>query len=103
MSRYSNYPEQSYRLRFEKKIDFVRFNTALMQQQGSGKSIVAFGSSYISKSGKHTPGIGTFWNGKDQCAKKGLEIGVLSVIDIEAATAMSLEGYAKTFHRPGLN
>jgi len=91
MSRYGNYHEQNYRLQFEKKMDFVQFNTALMQQQGSGKYIVAFDPSYISKSGKHTPGIGTFWSGKDQCAKRGLEIGVLSVVDVEAATAMSLE------------
>ena len=91
MSRYGNYHEQNYRLQFEKKMDFVQFNTALMQQHGSGKYIVAFDPSYISKSGKHTPGIGTFWSGKDQCAKRGLEIGVLSVVDVEAATAMSLE------------
>src|SRR6266542_7163674 len=42
MSRYGNYHEQNYRLQFEKKMDFVQFNTALMQQHGSGKYIVAF-------------------------------------------------------------
>src|SRR5207249_3069974 len=91
MSRYGNYHEQSYRLWFEKKMDFAQFNTALIQQRGSGKYIVAFDPSYISKSGKHTPGISIFWSGKDQCAKKGLEIGVLSVVDVVAGTAMSLE------------
>src|SRR3954447_11707480 len=91
MSRYGNYHEQSYRLQFEKQTDFAALNIELIKQSGSGKYVAAFDPSHISKSGKHTPGIGKFWSGKDQCAKKGLEIGVLSVIDVEAATAMSLE------------
>src|SRR3954453_1490000 len=58
MSRYGNYHEQSYRLQFEKQTDFAGLNIELIKQSGSGKYVAAFDPSHISKSGKHTPGIG---------------------------------------------
>ena len=35
------------------------------------------------KSGKQTPGLYQFWNGSDRRAQKGLEAGVLALIDVE--------------------
>ena len=51
----------------------------------------AFDPSYISKSGKHTPGAGYFWSGCAGKPKWGLEIGGLAAIDIENHTAFHLE------------
>jgi hypothetical protein len=91
LSRIGSYCEKSIRLHFEKFFDFVSFNAELIKKSCSKDLIAAFDPSFIPKSGKQTPGIGKWWSGKDQCALKGLEISCLSVIDVEAGTAMSLE------------
>lgn len=91
LGRMGGYCEKSIRLHFEQLFDFVSFNAALVRQ-GCGKELIAaFDPSYIPKSGKQTPGLGRWWSGKDQCTLKGLEISCLSIIDVAAATAMSLE------------
>ena len=91
LGRIGSYCEKSIRLQFEKRFDFVSFNAALIGK-GCGKYLIAaFDPSYIPKSGKQTPGLGRWWSGKDQCTLKGLEISCLSIVDVEAGTAMSLE------------
>lgn len=91
LGRFGGYCEKSMRLHFEKLFDFVSFNTELIKK-GCGKELVAaFDPSYIPKSGKQTPGLGRWWSGKDQCTLKGLEISCLSIVDVVAETAMSLE------------
>jgi hypothetical protein len=91
LGRIGGYCEKSIRLHFERCFDFVCFNTALIDKSCSKDLIAAFDPSYIPKSGKQTPGLGRWWSGKDQCTLKGLEISCLSLIDVTAATAMSLE------------
>ena len=66
-------------------------NKEFILAHGSGKYVIAFDPSYISKSGKHTPGIGYFWSGCASRAKWGLEIGGLAAIDIDNHTAFHLE------------
>ena len=39
-----------------------------------GVKALAIDPSYISKSGRHTPGLGYFWSGVAEKAKWGLEI-----------------------------
>ncbi len=91
MARYGEYSEQSYRNNFEKRFDFMLFNTELINQSCSGHRIIAFDPSYIPKSGKHTEHLGWYWSGTSGKALKGLEIGGLAVVDIENNTAMSME------------
>jgi hypothetical protein len=91
LGRIGGYCEKSIRLHFEKFFDFVSFNAALISKSCGKDLIAAFDPSYIPKSGKQTPGIGRWWSGKDQCTLKGLEISCLSIIDVVAGTAMSLE------------
>lgn len=67
LGRYGQLGEQTYRNQFEERFPFREFNIELVKQHGSGQTILAFDPSYISKSGKHTPGPGYFWSG---CAKK---------------------------------
>lgn len=52
--------------------------------------IAAFDPTYITKSGNYTPGLGIWWSGSESLAKKGLEQGDLSIIDVEAGTGMPL-------------
>ena len=53
--------------------------------------IIAFDPSYVSKSGKSTPGVGYFWSGCAGKAKWGLEIGGIGAIDLVNHTAFHLE------------
>lgn len=91
LGRFGKHKEQRYRQQFEKQFDFLTFNKELILSQGSGRYAIAFDPSYISKAGKHTPGVGYFWSGCANRAKWGLEIGGLAAIDIHNNTAFHLE------------
>jgi Transposase DDE domain len=91
LSRFGAYSDKSIRLHMEQRFDFVPFNTHLIEQQCGKELIAAFDPTFIAKSGKQTPGLGKWWSGTQQRALKGLEVGCLSIIDVQAATAMSLE------------
>ncbi|WP_147272016.1 hypothetical protein [Marinilabilia salmonicolor] len=91
LARYGKYKEQRYRQQFEKTFDFLAYNTEFTLSQGSGNYAIAFDPSYVSKSGKQTPGVGWYWSGCANSAKWGLEIGGLAAIDIDNHTAFHLE------------
>lgn len=90
LSRFGNYCEKNIRLHMERKFDFTAFNKQLIRQSCSHELIAAFDPTYITKSGNHTPGLGIWWSGSESRAKKGLELGCLSIVDVEAGTAMPL-------------
>lgn len=90
MARHGYLSEKSYRHQFEQEFDFIEFNTRAIQSCGSGEYIAAFDPSFVSKSGKHTPHVGMFWSGCEQRSKRGLEIGVLAVVDLKHETAFPL-------------
>lgn len=91
LARYGKHKEQRYRQQFEKPFDFLSFNKEFTLSQGSGRYAIAFDPSYVSKSGKKTPGVGWYWSGCSNRAKWGLEIGGLAAIDIDNHTAFHLE------------
>jgi hypothetical protein len=91
LARYGKFKEQRYRQQFEKTFDFLEFNKEITISQGSGRYAIAFDPSYISKSGKKTPGVGWYWSGCANHSKWGLEIGGLAAIDIDNHTAFHLE------------
>lgn len=91
LARYGKHKEQRYRQQSEKPFDFLTFNKELTISHGSGHYVIAFDPSYISKSGKRTPGLGYFWSGCAGRAKWGLEIGGLAAVDIDNHTAFHLE------------
>jgi hypothetical protein len=91
LQRYGFCGEQRYRKQFEKPFDFLSFNKELVLANGSGNYAIAFDPSYISKSGKKTPGLGYFWSGVAAKAKWGLEIAGIAAIDIDNHTAFHLD------------
>jgi len=97
MERYGCYSEKTYRLQFEKDFDFLQFNIALWKNHLSNNCILAFDPSYLPKSGKHTPGKGTYYSGCLGKATGGIEIGGLGIVDLYHNTAFSLE----TIQTPG--
>lgn len=92
MERWGSMTEKSYRNSFAKTFDWFGFNFQLVKKNCSKEIIAVFDPSYISKSGKHTFGVGMFWSGVSQRALKGLEIGCLAFVDVAAKTA--LHGFA---------
>lgn len=86
--RYGEKNEMTYRNHHNAGFDFRTFNLALIEGHTSCKRMVAFDPSYISKSGKHTPGVGYFWSGCAGRAKWGLELCGFAAVDIEANTAL---------------
>lgn len=91
LGRFGVFKEQRYRQQFEKQFNFLEFNKQLLLTSCGSKYAIAFDPSYISKSGKKTPGLGYFWSGCAGRPKWGLEIAGLAAIDIENHTAFHLE------------
>lgn len=91
MGREGKYNEQTYRNNFEKPFDFSKFNIKMIKQKSSKNLIISFDPSYISKSGKQTPGLGKFYSGKASQYKKGLEIAGIAAVDIDQNTAYHIE------------
>ena len=88
MSRYGSYSEQSYRLNFSKEFDFKTFNKELILNSCGTELAWIFDPSFITKSGKHTPGVGYFWSGCASAVKWGMELSSLAVADMKNHTAM---------------
>ncbi|WP_143093351.1 transposase [Halpernia frigidisoli] len=91
LERFRKFDEQSYRNNFEKEFEFLEFNKNLIKEHCSPNLAIAFDPSFISKSGKKTPGTGYFWSGCAGRTKWGLEISGLAAIDCENHTALHLE------------
>ncbi len=91
LGRFGNFKEQRYRHQFEKPFPFLDFNKELTLSFGGSRFVIAFDPSYISKSGKKTPGLDWYWSGCAGQAKWGLEIGGLAAIDLDNHTAFHLE------------
>ncbi|MFR1445727.1 hypothetical protein ACLUYJ_19370, partial [Acinetobacter baumannii] len=63
---------------------------SMLSGKESRERVLVFDPSFICKSGKHTYGLGRYWNGKAQRSEKGLEIGCLGSIDVADGTAYHL-------------
>ena len=69
----------------------MSFNTELVKQNCGEQLIIGFDPSYITKSGKHSHGLGYFYSGCAGMYKKGLDIGSFAAVDMEQNTAYHLE------------
>lgn len=89
LARYSNkYNADSFAHQFDQYFDAITFNHTLIQTHGSGHYLLAFDPTFLTKSGKQTAHQGKFWASKLQKHTYGLELGLLSVIDVEHRTAL---------------
>jgi len=95
MSRYSRLSEKTFSRQFRNPSDFAEFNLigTEMSVKPSALMIAATDTGFVPKSGSHTYGISTFYNGS--CAKvgKGLEISVLAVTDVNYNTAYTVSAW----------
>jgi hypothetical protein len=91
LGRYGSRNESTYRHNFAKSFDFFTFNFYLVKQHLSSDIVIAFDPSYISKSGKHTDGVGNFYSGVAGQVKWGMEASGLAAIDLQNKVALHLD------------
>ena len=90
MGRFGRSSEQRFRMNFRKKFDWISFNRTPVQEGNPNRRAIAIDPSYISKSGKKTPGVGYFWSGCASAVKWGLELMGFALVDADAGTAVHL-------------
>ena len=92
LSRYSSLSEKTYRRHFLKNFDFAEFNQYFINKAlGYEQTIIAvIDCSFIDKSGKKTEGKASFYNGVAGRPEEGLEISVISVVEVETHLSYSV-------------
>ena len=92
LSRYGEYSERTYRRQYQKSFDFIPFHaqTIAVAIDLDREQIAAIDCSFIGKSGKQTWGVDNFYNGSIGKSQKGLEISVISVVDVSAHQGYTL-------------
>lgn len=92
LSRYSKLSERTYRRQFQKEFHFAQFNKEAIEKviPVTATQIFAQDASFLKKSGKQTDGIDWFFNGCAGRPQKGLEISLISVIDLDANQSYAL-------------
>lgn len=92
LSRYSSYHEHSFRRHFAREFAWSAFNASLIQAlvPHTHELMLAQDASFVRKSGKKTCGLGRFYNGCTQRPERGLELSLVSVVDLSQNTAYAL-------------
>jgi hypothetical protein len=92
LSRYGDYSERTYGRQYRQSFDFIKFNSEAIAMAilPSREQVAAIDCSFVKKSGKTTWGIDSFYNGSAGKSEKGLEISVISVVDIDACQGYTL-------------
>ena len=92
LSRYCNFSERTIRRWLNKGLSYLYINSTLLTFIPSHhEKIGAIDASFIRKSGKHTDGLAMFWSGCDGKSQKGLEMSLITIVDIDANTAYGLD------------
>jgi hypothetical protein len=92
MSRYSQLSERTFRRQFRQPFDWTAFHRRSIEEVGAPNAdlILAQDASFVKKSGKSTFGLDRFFNGCAGRAERGLEVSLISIIDVERNFAMAL-------------
>jgi hypothetical protein len=92
LSRYSYLSEKTYRRHFLKSFNFPQFNQYFLELALNHEHtvIAVIDCSFLRKSGKKTDGKAYFYNGVAGKSEQGLEISVISIIEIESRLSYSL-------------
>ncbi len=103
LSRHSSLHEKTYRRQFRKPFAFVSFNQSSIARAvpPANTQLFAQDASFSAKSGKHTYGLDHFWNGSASKAEKGLEVSLISIVDVEKNQSFALSA-EQTQPRPGI-
>ncbi|MEP6518975.1 hypothetical protein [Microcoleus vaginatus] len=92
LSRYSYLSEKTYRRHFIKTFNFPQFNQYFLESALNTEHtvIAVIDCSLVTKNGKKTDGKAYFYKGVAGKSEQGLEISVISIVEIEIRLAYSL-------------
>ena len=92
LGRYSLFNEKTYRRQFFKNFDLTQFSKYFLKKAlNHQRTIIAIiDCSFLKKSGKKTEGKGYFYNGVAGRAEQGLEIYVISIVEVKTHISHSL-------------
>lgn len=92
LSRYCEYSERTMARQFRASFDWPDFHQRVLTQalDPCSELVSAQDASFIPKSGKHTFGLGHFFNGCASRAERGLEISTVAVVDVTRRCAFTL-------------
>ena len=90
LARFGRSCESRFRQNFKKAFDWLAFNRKFIEPGRDNRRAIAIDPSFVSKSGKHTPGLGYFWSGCAGAAKWGLELLGIALVDADDHTATML-------------
>jgi len=92
LSRHSQLSEKTYRRQFRREFDFLSFNRAAIAQAQPDQQpqLFAQDTSFSQKSGKQTYGLDYFFNGTASRAERGLEVSLISIVDVAQNQALAL-------------
>lgn len=84
LARYMEIAGHTFSRQMAKTLDFIVINTELVKMAtGTNDTLIAAqDSSFISKSGKKTDGLGYFWNGCAGKVERGIEVDVIAVVRV---------------------
>ena len=94
MSRFSIYNERSFARWYRRGFDFLSMNTMMLKEhliQPEDELIAVHDASFVSKSGKHTEGLGKFYSGCAGKVLKGLESSGLGIVNMSHNTCYMLD------------
>jgi hypothetical protein len=92
LSRYCDYSERTIARQFRESFDWPDFHQRVLMTALDPRAelVSAHDTSFISKSGKQTFGLGHFFNGCASRAERGLEMSTLAVVDVTRRCAFTL-------------
>ena len=92
LSRYSCLSENTYRRHFLKSFNFPQFPQYFLEKALNPEHtvIAVIDCSFLIKSGKKTDGKAYFYKGVAGKSEQGLEISVISIVEIESGLSYSL-------------
>ncbi len=93
LSRYCDYSKRALQRQFRAAFDWAGFHRLTLQTvwREADEWIEVQDASFIPKSGKNTPGLGSFFNGCAGRPERGLELSTLALVNVT-------RGYAVTRH-----
>lgn len=92
LSRYSEISERTYRRHFNAGMGLEPINQQVIEASTAADSvqILVVDCTFNEKSGRATPDLDWFYNGKTQQVERGLEWSVVAVVDLQQHTAYAL-------------
>jgi len=92
LSRHSALSEKTYRRQFRTPFAFESFNQSAIKHGVPDEHIQLFAqdTTFSRKSGKKTYGLDHFWNGSASKAEKGLEVSLISIVDVARNQSLAL-------------